>query len=225
MIGDRPARTRVEVREDIFRDNNEIAARVYGRFEARGRALVNLLGSPGAGKTTFIAELARMLARSVPSLACAVIEADLESDIDAVRLRSLGIPALQINTHGMCHIDAGQIEAVLPGLPGDATLVFVENVGNLICPSSFYLGEKKRILLASTTEGSDKPYKYPPAFESASVVIVNKMDLAGVMEFDRDYFTAGVWALNPSAPVIFVSAKTGEGMDEAVAWLRDALRI
>ena len=214
-------RSRVDVYEDVFRDNDEIAARIRASFDGRNASLFNLLGTPGAGKTTFLEAVIGALS-PVP---CAVIEGDLESDIDTDHLRAAGIPAFQIHTHGMCHLDAPLVEKILPELSPDFRLVFIENVGNLICPSSFYLGEKKRILLVSTTEGSDKPYKYPPAFQSSSLIIVNKMDLAEVMEFDGEFFLAGVRALNPGAPVLFLSAKTGEGIGEAVDWIREAAGI
>ena len=217
MSEDHVIRTRVEVYEDVFRDNDAVAGRIFSSLAARGAALVNILGTPGAGKTTFLEALIRLLA----PLSCAVIEGDLESDIDTDRLRASGIAAVQIHTHGMCHLDAPLVENVLPELPGDARLVFVENVGNLICPSSFYLGEKKRILVVSTTEGSDKPYKYPPAFLSSSLVIVNKIDLEAVMEFDREFFLEGVRSLDPKLQVLFVSARTGQGMEAAVDWIRN----
>ena len=216
MSGSHAIRTRVAVYEDVFRDNDAVAGRIFSSLVARGAALVNILGTPGAGKTTFLEALIRLL----EPLSCAVIEGDLESDIDTNRLRASGIPAVQIQTHGMCHLDAPLVEKVLPGIPLEARLLFVENVGNLICPSSFYLGEKKRILVVSTTEGSDKPYKYPPAFLSSSLVIVNKIDLEEVMEFDRAFFLEGVRSLDPRVPVLFVSARTGSGMDEAADWIR-----
>ena len=216
MSGSHAIRTRVAVYEDVFRDNDAVAGRIFSSLAARGAALVNILGTPGAGKTTFLEALIRLL----EPLSCAVIEGDLESDIDTNRLRALGIPAVQIQTHGMCHLDAPLVEKVLPGIPPEARLLFVENVGNLICPSSFYLGEKKRILVVSTTEGSDKPYKYPPAFLSSSLVIVNKIDLEEVMEFDRAFFLEGVRSLDPRVPVLFVSARTGSGMEEAADWIR-----
>jgi hydrogenase nickel incorporation protein HypB len=217
MSDGQAVRSRVEVYEDVFRDNDALAGRIFSSFAERGASLVNVLGTPGAGKTTFLEALIRSLA----PLSCAVIEADLESDIDTDRLRASGIVAVQIHTHGMCHLDAPLVEKALLEVPPEARLVFVENVGNLICPSSFYLGEKKRILLVSTTEGSDKPYKYPPAFLSSSLVVVNKIDLEDVMEFDREYFLKGVRSLDPRIPVLFVSAKTGQGMAEAEAWIRE----
>jgi hydrogenase nickel incorporation protein HypB len=221
MSDEHTVRSRVEVYEDVFRDNDELAGRIHDLFQSRGASLFNVLGTPGAGKTTFLEALVKALA-PVP---CAVIEGDLESDIDAEHLRSIGIPALQINTHGMCHLDAPLIDKILPQVPESAKYVFIENVGNLICPSSFYLGEKKRILIVSTTEGSDKPYKYPPAFESSSLIIVNKIDLAEIMEFDRDYFLSGVHAVNPGSPVLFVSAKTGLGMGDVVSWITNAAKL
>ncbi|MCX7027299.1 MAG: hydrogenase nickel incorporation protein HypB [Spirochaetes bacterium] len=217
MNEDHRIRTRVEVYEDVFRDNDAVAGKIFSVLAGRGASLVNVLGTPGAGKTSFLEALIRRLS----PLSCAVIEADLESDIDADRLRASGIAAVQIQTHGMCHLDAPLVEKVIPELPPEARIVFVENVGNLICPSSFYLGEKKRILIVSTTEGSDKPYKYPPAFLSSSLVIVNKIDLEVVMEFDRRYFIEGLRSLDPRIPLLFVSAKTGEGMAEAEAWIRE----
>lgn len=212
-------RTRVEVYEEIFKDHNEVAGRVLEALEARGCGMVNVLGSPGAGKTSFLVALIRALA----PLPCSVVEGDLESDIDAVALRKLGIDAHQINTHGTCHLDAIQVEALLPAIPAAARAVFIENVGNLICPVSFWLGEKARVLVASTTEGSDKPHKYPPAFAGSDLVVVNKVDLAEVMEFDRAFFERGLRAANPKARIVYVSSKHGTGIPEAAAIVRELL--
>ena len=208
-------RTRVEVYEDVFRDNDAVAGRIFATLAGRGASLVNVLGTPGAGKTSFLEALIRLLA----PLSCAVIEGDLESDIDTDRLRASGIPAVQIHTHGMCHLDAPLVEKALPELPSGARLVFVENVGNLICPSSFYLGEKKRILVVSTTEGSDKPYKYPAIFAKSAAIVLTKGDLAQAVGFDEGFFRAGLASVAPKAPIFPLNGRTGEGADALLSWL------
>jgi hydrogenase nickel incorporation protein HypB len=149
-----------------------------------------------------------------------VIDGDLASTIDADRIARLGIPAVQINTGGACHLDANMIRSALPKLPPDEIdLLFIENVGNLICPTGFALGEHLKVMISSTPEGDDKPYKYPGMFSAVDVLLLNKVDLLPLLEFDVAYFRRGVEALNPDVAFFPVSCQTGEGVDEWVEWL------
>ena len=172
------------------------------------------MSSPGSGKTSLLEETARRLA---PQLRMAVIEGDLATDRDAQRIRKAGIPAYQINTGGGCHLSARQILDALDRFDLAALdVLFIENVGNLICPAEFDLGERRRIVLASTPEGDDKPIKYPVAFNKADCIVLNKIDLLAATNFSRDAFLGFVRGLNPAAPLIELSCRTGEGLD---AWL------
>ena len=151
-----------------------------------------------------------------------VIEGDIESDIDTKNLNELGIETHQINTHGECHLDAPMIEHMTGHIefkePG---ILFIENIGNLVCPAEFSIGEHVMMLISTVTEGSDKPYKYPLAFEKADIILINKVDLIPYLDFDEEFFMKGVRALNKDAPVIKVSGKTGEGFEEVAKWLTD----
>jgi len=209
-------RTSVDVKTEILRDHDRIAQGIREGLEARGVAMFNIIGPPGSGKTTFLEALLGRLA-AIPSL---VIEGDVEGDIDARRLEARGIAALQINTHGGCHLDALMVRGALEKVPPGVRAVFVENVGNLICPAEWFLGETARILLVSVAEGSDKPYKYPLAFQTAGAIVVNKTDLAPHVDFDRDFFLKGATGCSRDAAVFFVSARTGEGMEEVAGWVR-----
>ena len=175
------------------------------------------MASPGAGKTSLILATAARLPRDVRP---GVIEGDLASRIDADTVASHGIPVVQINTGGNCHLDAPMIRTVLGELPlPDIDLLFIENVGNLVCPAEFDLGADLAVVVASTPEGHDKPYKYPGMFAAADVVLLNKADVAPVFDFDLDFFRRGVQMVNPNAPIFVISCKTGMGMDDWVAWL------
>ena len=174
--------------------------------------VLNVLSSPGSGKTTFIQKTATGLASRLRS---AVIVGDLETDNDAARLRSAGATAVQITTGTLCHLEAGMVAKAAGTLDLKALdLLIIENVGNLVCPASFDLGEDLRVVLLSVTEGEDKPLKYPPMFHSAAVVIINKMDLAAAVEFKRDLAVANIRRVSPRAQILEVSAKTGAGMEQ-----------
>ncbi len=205
----------------LLDENDRRAADNRAQLLARGIRAVNLVSSPGAGKTTL---LGRTLDALAGEIRCAVLVGDLETDNDARRLRREGLPVAQITTGGTCHLDATMIARGIAALPLDGVrLLFIENVGNLVCPASFDLGENRRITLLAATEGEDKPLKYPPIFTSAHAVVVNKIDLAAAVGFDRAAALANVRRMAPLAEVFELSARTGEGMDRWLAYLRSLL--
>lgn len=205
-----------DVMENINAENDHIAMHVNEYLKQKGIFTVNVMGAPGAGKTTSLEQLIRRM--DVP---CYVVEGDIESDIDTERLRAEGILASQINTFGACHLDApllhNAVHAMTLEKPG---FLFVENVGNLVCPAEFSIGEDMKLLQVSVADGSDKPYKYPLAFEKAAAILLSKTDLLPYLDFDLGFFMKGVRHLNPEAPVFRVCGKTGEGYDAAAEWLR-----
>jgi hydrogenase nickel incorporation protein HypB len=205
---------RIRLAKRVVAESDRLAARLAETFQQAGVFVANLMSSPGSGKTSLLEETARRLA---PQLRMAVIEGDLATDRDAQRIRKAGIPAYQINTGGGCHLSARQILDALDRFDLAALdVLFIENVGNLICPAEFDLGERRRIVLASTPEGDDKPIKYPVAFNKADCIVLNKIDLLAATNFSRDAFLGFVRGLNPAAPLIELSCRTGEGLD---AWL------
>lgn len=207
---------RIDVMEGILDENGRIADRVNSFLQNNGIFCVNIMGAPGAGKTTSLIRIMENLQSRKPF----VIEGDIESDIDTQTLRKLGIQTLQINTGGACHLDAPLIESAISdmALSGNSVL-FIENIGNLVCPAEFMIGEHVKLLIATVTEGSDKPYKYPLAFEKADCILVNKVDLIPHLDFDETFFMAGIRALNRDVPVFKVSGRTGEGFREVAAWI------
>ena len=208
----------VQLEIDILAKNNDFAARNRRWFAAHGVQALNLVSSPGSGKTTLLCATIRRLAGE---RALAVIEGDQQTANDAERIRATGAPAVQINTGKGCHLDADMIARALPRLPLAAgTLLFIENVGNLVCPAAFDLGEAAKVAILSVTEGEDKPLKYPDIFAVASLVLLNKSDLLPHLDFDLEYALDCLRRVNPRAPVLSVSAKTGEGLDAWLAWLR-----
>ena len=208
----------VQLEIDILAKNNDFAARNRRWFAAHGVQALNLVSSPGSGKTTLLCATIRRLAGE---RALAVIEGDQQTANDAERIRTTGAPAVQINTGKGCHLDADMIARALPRLPLDpGTLLFIENVGNLVCPAAFDLGEAAKVAILSVTEGEDKPLKYPDIFAAASLVLLNKSDLLPHLDFDLEYALDCLRRVNPRAPVLSVSAKTGEGLDAWLAWLR-----
>lgn len=208
---------KINVMEGILDENDHIAKHINEHMTAHGVLVVNEMGAPGVGKTTTLRNLVKHL-----ELKPYVIEGDIESDIDTKNLNELGIETHQINTHGECHLDAPMIEHMTGHIefkePG---ILFIENIGNLVCPAEFSIGEHVMMLISTVTEGSDKPYKYPLAFEKADIILLNKVDLIPYLDFDEEFFMKGVRALNKDAPVIKVSGKTGEGFEEVAKWLTD----
>ncbi len=203
---------KVEIVKNILSANEQIAHENRRLFDEKGIFVLNIMAAPGAGKTSLIERTIEALR---DRLRIGMIDGDVASTIDADRIARLGIPAVQINTGGACHLDANMVRVALPRLPLDETdLLLIENVGNLICPTGFALGEHLKVMIASTPEGDDKPYKYPGMFSAVDVLVLNKMDLLPLLEFDMDYFRRGVKALNPDVAFFPVSCKTGEGVPE-----------
>ena len=208
----------VELRQGILKKNDELARGLRGRFEAAGVLVLNLVSSPGTGKTAFLERTLRELRQRGSRVAALV--GDLETDNDAVRLAASGAPVRQINTHGICHLEAEMVSKHLEGWPGvelgGLEYLFIENVGNLVCPSSYDLGERIRVALLSVTEGEDKPLKYPTLFNSADAAVVTKMDIAEAVGFNRDAALKNIREIRPDIRIFETSARTGSGMD---GWL------
>jgi len=207
----------IKVLKNIMLANQQIADDNRKAFDEKGITVVNIMASPGAGKTSTIIKVIDALKGKV---GMGVIEGDIASSIDAEKVDALGIPVIQINTGGGCHLDANMIKTVMPDLNIDNnSIVFIENVGNLVCPSTFDLGESIKMVIASVPEGHDKPFKYTSMFEAADVIILNKTDLVPYIDFDKEMFYTGVQALSQKAVIIEISCKTGEGIDSLVEWL------
>ena len=208
----------LEIKESVFADNEREADRLREDLRGRGQYLLNLMSSPGSGKTTTLSRTIEALGQD---LKLAVMEADIDSDVDAATIAKLGAKTIQLHTGGMCHLDAGMCAQGLEGLAAaDADLIFLENVGNLVCPAEFDTGACKNACILSVPEGDDKPLKYPLMFTVCDVVLVNKIDVAPYFDFDLEKCRANVAMRNPCARVIPICAKTGEGMDEWFEWLR-----
>lgn len=212
-----PAKS-IPVVEKILNANDQVAELNRSKLNEHQVTAINLMASPGAGKTSFILKTIQALA---PKLQIGVIEGDTAPvTIDADKVTAAGMPAVQINTGGDCHLDATMLRAGLDALPlDDLDLVIVENVGNLICPAAFLLGTHLNLLIASIPEGDDKPYKYPNIYRGLDVLVINKTDLMPYIDFKMDYFRQGVEMLNPGLKTFTVSCKTGEGIDEWAEWL------
>ena len=206
----------IYVMESVYARNEKLAAKLRDNFAEKGIFCTNILGAPGAGKTTVLLQILKRLAAP----AC-VIEGDIESDIDTQKLKSLGYQTVQINTGGACRLDAHIVEDAFGDLSFSGGFLFIENIGNLVCPANYMIGEHVKLLICSVTDGSDKPYKYPLAFEKADIILLNKCDLMDYVKFDIDYFNDGVRKLNPNAPVYMVSGETGKGLDEVAEWLQN----
>ena len=205
----------IKIGEDFFENEEKFAEANRCLFREKSLMVVNLLAAPGSGKTSIIKQTAQLL--KVPM---AVIEADPASSIDTDQLNALGIPAFQINTEGGCHLEASMIAKALEEFqPGPQSLLFIENVGNLICTACYPLGEALRVVMVGVSEGDDKPFKYPDIFQTADVVILNKMDLRTHVEFSLERFYKGLRTLNPKVPVFEISCKKGDGLEEWVNWL------
>lgn len=208
----------VEVRRHVLKQNDQLARALRQRFADAGVRVVSLVSSPGAGKTALLERLLRELA---PTLRVAALVGDLATENDAARLARSGAPVRQIVTGTVCHLDASMVERALDGWDLNALdLLFVENVGNLVCPASYDLGESLRIVLLSVTEGEDKPLKYPTVFNTSDVAVITKADLAEAVEFDYAAALRNIDAVRPGMRVFFVSSKTGAGMPELLDFLR-----
>lgn len=208
---------KIPIVKDILSANEEVADDIVRVFAREDIFALNMMASPGAGKTSLILAT---IDRLPPDVRPGVIEGDLASSIDAELIAAREVPVVQINTGGNCHLDAPMVHTALPHLPlPDIDLLFIENVGNLVCTANFKIGADLAVVVASAPEGHDKPYKYPGMFATADVVVLNKADLLEVFEFDVDYFRRGLEMVNPTAPLFVVSSKKGQGMDEWLAWL------
>jgi hydrogenase nickel incorporation protein HypB len=211
----------VDLRVPLLDKNDRLAELNRSHFKDRGIVALNLVSSPGAGKTALLERTLDELGREVK---CAVLVGDLETDRDAQRLRRDHAPVAQITTCGACHLDAGMVARGAEALNLDGVrLLFIENVGNLVCPAAFDLGEEIRVVLLSTTEGEDKPLKYPPIFKSAHIVLLTKTDLVEPLGFDREGALENIRRIAPQALILTVSSRTGEGMEEWYRQLRAAL--
>ena len=211
----------IKVLKDILGANEQIAHKNREILDSNHVTAVNIMASPGAGKTSTILETIKALEGKVR---IGVIEGDISSNLDAETIARKGIPVVQINTGGACHLEAGQIQKALDNLPlADIDLLFIENVGNLVCPAEFNLGEHKKVLISSVPEGDDKPFKYPLMFEMVDVVLLNKIDLKPYLNFDSDRYTQAVKGINQKVNIIELSCTTSEGVQKWTSWLKSHL--
>ena len=212
----------IEIKESVFEDNNKDAQLLRARLKEEKVFLLNLMSAPGAGKTT---TLKRTIAALKDEMEIAVMEADIDSDVDARAIAETGVRVIQLHTGGMCHLDADMTRQGLRELGTQGVdLAILENVGNLVCPAEFDTGASKNAMILSVPEGDDKPLKYPLMFEISQVVLINKLDAAEFFNFDVEACKQRIWKRNPEAKIIPISAKTGEGMEEWFAWLRDEVK-
>ncbi|HCD46506.1 MAG TPA: hydrogenase accessory protein HypB [Lachnoclostridium sp.] len=210
----------IEIMQSVYDRNDQVAAQINASLTNNGIYAINVMGAPGAGKTTSLIQIIKRLT----DVTSYVIEGDIEADFDTKTLQSLGVKAIQINTGGACHLDSPLIGDAVEELKISDGILFIENIGNLVCPAEFMIGEHVKMLVSTVTEGSDKPYKYPLAFEKADLILLNKCDLLPYIDFDEDFFMKGVRALNQTAPVIKVSGKTEEGYEKVVEWIMEKAR-
>ncbi len=212
----------IDIKRAIYEENDTRAQAINASLRARGIFTINILGGPGAGKTSLISRLAERLGgEGFAGEALAVIEGDVASDIDTKFLRELGVEAYQIETGGDCHLNAPMIESILSKMRlKDGSWLLIENIGNLVCPAEYVIGEDLKLVVASVAEGSDKPYKYPFIFAKSAACVLTKIDLAGAVGFDEAYFRAGLAATAPLAPLLPINGRTGEGVDAVLDWLR-----
>jgi len=211
----------LETKERVIEDNDRVAAEVRKKLQEKGVFLVNLMASPGAGKTTTLCRTIRALKDRYK---IGVMEADVDSDVDAQSVTEAGAKAIQLHTGGSCHMDADMTDRGLDGLGlDDLDIVFLENVGNLVCPAEFDVGANKRAVILSVPEGDDKPLKYPLMFTVGDVLLINKYDTKEIFDFDLDRLKKNVGELNPEMEIFPLSAKTGDGFDAWINWLVDAV--
>ncbi len=211
----------IEMKQKILGKNDSLAAELRRRFAENHVFVVDLLASPGSGKTSTILATIEALR---DEFNIAVIEGDIASSVDAEKIKAQGIPAVQINTGGACHLESSMVKRAVDVLDLERLdLIIMENVGNLVCPTDFDLGENIKVMILSVPEGDDKPLKYPGVFQVAQAVILNKVDTMPVFNFNREAFDESVRQLNPQAPIFPISATNGEGVDEWASWLSDRI--
>ena len=207
----------ITVERKVLEQNDAVAAELRRQFKEKGLVVLNLLSSPGSGKTTLLERTLEILGQDIR---IAVIEGDVQTDNDARRIAKFDTPVVQIVTNGGCHLDALLVRDALQNLPlNGVQILFIENVGNLVCPASYDLGEDKKVVIFSTTEGDDKPLKYPKMFRVADVCVLNKIDLAPYVDFDMAAYRQNAQKINPKLKFFELSAKTGEGVDDWTEWL------
>lgn len=213
----------LEVKQSVFANNDAQANKLRAELKEKGIYLLNLMSSPGSGKTTTLTRLIGLLKED---LKIGVMEADIDSDVDAKTIAATGAKAIQLHTGGMCHLDAAMTRQGLEGLDaGDADLVILENVGNLVCPAEFDTGAVKNMAILSVPEGHDKPLKYPLMFQVCDTVLINKIDVAPYFDFDFEKCTEYIHMRNPRAKIFPISAKTGEGIDAVAHWLKEEVKM
>ena len=213
----------LEIKQSVFADNDRQAGELRAELKEKGVFLLNLMSSPGAGKTTTLMKTIEALK---DTFRIGVMEADIDSDVDARTIQGTGVKVLQLHTGGMCHLDAGMTRQGLKGLEtGDIDLAILENVGNLVCPAEFDTGAAKNAMILSVPEGDDKPLKYPLMFSVCDVVLINKIDVLPYFDFDLEKCKESISMRNPKAKVIPICAKTGEGMEGWTGWLREQVRM
>ncbi|MFS1516288.1 hydrogenase nickel incorporation protein HypB [Bacillus sp. SM2101] len=212
----------LEIKESVFKDNDQQAAMLRSDLKKDKTFLLNLMSSPGSGKTTTVVKTIEALQNE---MSIGVLEADIDSDVDAHTVAQTGTKVIQLHTGGMCHLDADMTKQGLSGLGTEGIdFVILENVGNLVCPAEFDTGASKNAMILSVPEGDDKPLKYPLMFEVADVLLINKMDAIDIFDFDVEAVRERVHKLNPKIKVIPISAKTGEGISEWVEWIRTQIK-
>ena len=212
----------LEVKQSVFANNDAQAEKLREELKQKGIYLLNLMSSPGSGKTTTLTRLIELLKED---LKIGVMEADIDSDVDAVTIAATGAKSIQLHTGGMCHLDAAMTRQGLDGLDaGEADLVVLENVGNLVCPAEFDTGAVKNMAILSVPEGHDKPLKYPLMFQVCDAVLINKIDVAPYFDFDFEKCTEYIRMRNPKAVIFPISAKTGEGIEAVADWLKEEVK-
>ena len=212
----------IKVLHQVMDWNEDVSEEVKGTLAEHHICMVNVMGSPGAGKTSMITALIGKLRNS---FRVGVIEGDIAGQVDAERIASLGVPAVQLNTDGACHIEAMSIQHILPELPlEDLDVIFVENIGNLVCPAEFRIGESLRITILSIPEGDDKVEKYPLMFTDTDCLVLNKYDMLPYFDFDEERVLANYGTVNPGAPLFRISSRTGDGIEELAGFIAEQIR-
>lgn len=212
----------IEIKKSVYENNDREAQKLRDELKGQKTFLLNLMSSPGAGKTT---TLKSIISRLKDEMNIGVMEADIDSDVDAKAISDTGVKAIQLHTGGMCHLDAGMTRQGIENLGTDGLdLVFLENVGNLVCPAEFDTGASKNMMILSVPEGDDKPLKYPLMFTVSDVVVINKIDTKSVFDFDDEAVKERILDRNPNAEIFFISARTGEGVDAVCDWIRNEVK-